>query len=193
MARRLVALDRDGTIIVERQYLADPRGVELLPGAVAGMKHMRSLGLGLIIVTNQSAVGRGFIDEAQLERINARMLALLAAESVTLDGLYYCPHTPEDGCSCRKPEPGLLQRAADELGFDPQAGFVVGDKVVDIDLGRRVGATTLLVRTGYGAQVEAEGKAGADHVVDTLWDAAQVIERLLEHDPRTQRAERKGT
>jgi D-glycero-D-manno-heptose 1,7-bisphosphate phosphatase len=179
MTRRFVVLDRDGTIIVEREYLSDPRGVELLPGAVAGLRHLRSLGLRLVVVTNQSGVGRGYFDEAQLERINARMLDLLATEGVHLDGLYYCPHMPEDRCTCRKPQPGLLLRAAEDFEFDPPTSFVVGDKVADIELGRRVGATTLLVRTGYGVQVESDRSVSADHVVDDLEAAARVIETLL--------------
>jgi D-glycero-D-manno-heptose 1,7-bisphosphate phosphatase len=179
VARRVVALDRDGTIIVERHYLSDPSLVELLPGAAAGMRRMRALGLGLIVVTNQSGVGRAYFDEAQLSRIHDRLLALLAAEGVQLDGVYYCPHVPDDACLCRKPEPGLLERAAQELGFDLRASFVIGDNTTDIELGRRVGARTLLVRTGYGAELEARGMVSADHVVDGLCEAAEVIERLL--------------
>lgn len=179
MARRFVALDRDGTIIVERGYLAEPDGVELLPGATAGLRHLRSLGLGLIVITNQSGVGRGYFDEAQLERVNARMLALLAAENIYLDGVFCCPHTPDDRCSCRKPQPGLVEAAADELGFDPRDIFVIGDKVIDVQLGQRLAATTLLVRTGYGARVETDEPVRPDRVVDDLWDAALTIERML--------------
>jgi D-glycero-D-manno-heptose 1,7-bisphosphate phosphatase len=182
VARRFVALDRDGCIIVERHYLADPLAIELLPGAAAGLRHMRSVGLGVIVLTNQSAVGRGFFDEAHLARIHHRLLDLLQAEGVHLDGLYYCPHTSDEQCRCRKPQPGLLERAARERGFAMQESFVVGDKACDIELGRRVGATTLLVRTGYGAQVAAEGMTTADHIVDSLWEAAQVIERLMAVD-----------
>src|SRR5271166_4576848 len=109
---RFVALDRDGTIIVERQYLSDPEAVELLPGAAAGLRTMRNLGLGLVVVTNQSAVGRGYFDLARLDEIHGRLRELLAGEDVTIDGIYVCPHTPEDGCRCRKPLPILLKRAA---------------------------------------------------------------------------------
>jgi D-glycero-D-manno-heptose 1,7-bisphosphate phosphatase len=182
VARRFVALDRDGCIIVERHYLADPLAIELLPGAAAGLRHMRSVGLGVIVLTNQSAVGRGFFDEAHLARIHHRLGDLLQVEGVHLDGLYYCPHTPDEQCRCRKPQPGLLERAAREFGFALQESSVVGDKACDIELGRRMGATTFLVRTGYGAQVAAEGMATPDHLVDSLWDAAQVMERLMAAD-----------
>jgi D-glycero-D-manno-heptose 1,7-bisphosphate phosphatase len=140
---------------------------------------MRALGLGLVVVTNQSAVGRGLIDEERLARIHGRMAALLADDGVSVDGVYHCPHTPDALCRCRKPQTGLLERAARELGFDPGAGVVIGDKACDIELGQRVGATTMLVRTGYGAEVEAAGEAAPDYVVDDLWSAARIIEHLM--------------
>jgi D-glycero-D-manno-heptose 1,7-bisphosphate phosphatase len=180
-----VALDRDGTVIAERHYLSDPQQVELLGGAADGLRRLRELGLGLVLVTNQSAVGRGYFDLARLEEIHRRLRELLADEGVTLDGIYYCPHTPDEGCACRKPRPHMLEAAARELGFDPARAFVVGDKECDVELGRGVGATTLLVRTGYGARLDAEGKAGADYVVDDLTEAARVVEGLLAADERT--------
>ena len=177
--RRCVVLDRDGTIIVERHYLSDPDQVELIPGAVEGLRRLREMGLGLAVVTNQSGVGRGLFDTTRLDLIHRRMSELLEAEGVSLDGIYYCPHTPEDDCGCRKPRTGLLERASKELGLDFETAFVVGDKPVDIELGRRVGATTFLVRTGYGAEVIAQGPVDCDYVVDDLRQAAGVIARLL--------------
>ncbi len=190
--RRFVVLDRDGTIIVERQYLSDPRQVELIPGAASGLRQLNEMGLGLVVITNQSAVGRGFFDTARLDLIHQRLRELLEAAGVPLDGIYVCLHRPEDDCLCRKPRPGLLESAAQELDFDPQSCFVIGDKVCDIELGQRVGATTFLVRTGYGAQVAAENTVTADYVVDDVWDAAQVIERLLSVDEGTETDETKG-
>jgi D-glycero-D-manno-heptose 1,7-bisphosphate phosphatase len=183
--RRFVALDRDGTVIAERHYLSDPEQVELLEGAADGLRRLRELGLGLVLVTNQSAVGRGYFDLSRLEEIHRRLRELLDAEGVTLDGIYYCPHTPDEGCACRKPRPEMIEAAARELGFDPSRAFVVGDKACDVELGRGVGATTLLVRTGYGARLAGEGKAGADYVVDNLSEAARVVEGLLAADERT--------
>ena len=176
--RRFVALDRDGTIIVERGYLSAPEQVELLPGAAQGLGTMRTLGLGLVIVTNQSAVGRGYFDRGRLEEIHARLRELLAAEGVTMDGIYVCPHTPEDGCRCRKPLPGLLEQAARDLGFEARKGFVIGDKPCDIEMGQAVGATTLLVRTGYGAEHAAAGTVAADYVVNDLVEAAAILGQL---------------
>lgn len=175
MSKQYVILDRDGTIIEERCYLSDPDEVRLLPNAAAGMRRLLDAGWGLIVVTNQSAVGRGKFTEARLAEINARLEELLLAEGVRLDGIYYCPHTPEDGCKCRKPEVGMVEQAARQLGFDPSECVVIGDKRCDIDLGRRVGAKTILVRTGYGAQEESSRIVAPDFVVDNLQDAAELI------------------
>jgi D-glycero-D-manno-heptose 1,7-bisphosphate phosphatase len=177
--RPFVVLDRDGTIIVERHYLSDPRQIEILPGAVRGLRQLLAMGLGLVIVTNQSAVGRGFFDEAHLDLIHRRLCELLKAEGIQIEGFYFCPHLPDDDCSCRKPKPGLVERAAKELDFDLQASFVIGDKPADIELGRRVKATTFLVRTGYGAEFVGDPTVNPDYVADDLSAAAQMIQRLL--------------
>jgi D-glycero-D-manno-heptose 1,7-bisphosphate phosphatase len=132
-----------------------------------------------VVVTNQSAVGRGLFDLVRLDEIHARLEALLAREGVRLAGIYACPHHPEDECACRKPRTALVERAARELGFDPRRAFVVGDMASDVDLGGAVGATTVLVRTGHGAREVGAGAARADHVVADLAEAAAVIEGLL--------------
>jgi histidinol-phosphate phosphatase family protein len=177
-ARRFVALDRDGTIIVERHYLSDPAQVELLPGATQGLRQLQDMGLGLVVITNQSGIGRGFFDGARLALIHQRMCVLLEAEGVHLDGIYFCPHTPEAGCTCRKPGTGLIELAAKELDFWPETSFVIGDQPCDIELGQRIGATTFLVRTGYGAQVAFAAAVAPDYVVDNIWRAAQIIQEL---------------
>ncbi len=173
--QRSILLDRDGTILVERRYLSDPAAVELLPHAAAGLRRLRELGFSLVVITNQSAVGRGYFDVQRLAEIHQRMIDLLAAEGVKLDGIYFCPHIPEDRCTCRKPLPGLVEQAAAALGFEPRQSFVIGDKPCDIELGQAVGATTLLVRSGYGAEVEAQTAARPDFVADDLLAAAAVI------------------
>ena len=151
-ARRFVLLDRDGTIIEEKNYLSDPDQVVLLPGAVEGMRRFQEMGLGLAVITNQSGVGRGYFDLERLEEIHRRMLTLLDAHGVSIQGIYFCPHLPTDGCRCRKPETGNLEQATRDLDFDAGSSFVVGDRAGDVELGRRAGATTFLVTTGYGAE-----------------------------------------
>jgi D-sedoheptulose 7-phosphate isomerase len=182
--RRFVVLDRDGTIIIERHYLSDPHQVELVSGAAKGLRRMGEMGLGLVVITNQSAIGRGLFDSGQLDLIHQRLCELLEGEGVHLNGIYFCPHIPEDDCSCRKPRTGLLELAAKELDFNPQVCFVIGDKPSDIELGQGVGATTFLVRTGYGAQVADESTATPDYTVDGLWEAAQLIQRILTPEER---------
>jgi len=177
--RPFVVLDRDGTIIVEQHYLSDPRQVELLPGAGRALRQLGGLGCGLVVITNQSAVGRGWLDQERLGLIHERLTELLALEGVKLHGIYVCPHTPQADCPCRKPRPELLARAAKELDFDPRDSFVIGDKASDIELGQTMGAKTFLVRTGYGVQMAMDPLLKPDYTVDDLWEAAQIIQHLL--------------
>jgi len=177
--RGVVALDRDGTLNVERHYLADPAQVELIDGAAEGLRHLRELGLELLVITNQSGLGRGYFTEQTLARVHDRLRECLDAAGVELSGIYVCPHVPADGCQCRKPGTALLARAARERSFDPREAFVIGDKASDVQMGRRAGSTTFLVRTGYGASVAAGGDVDADFIVEDLREAARVIEGLL--------------
>jgi D-glycero-D-manno-heptose 1,7-bisphosphate phosphatase len=179
-AKRYVLLDRDGTIIADRHYLSDPEGVELLPGAVEGLRALKRLGLGLLVVSNQSGLGRGYFQEQDLWAVHMRLRQLLAAEGLQLDGSYYCPHLPEDACACRKPAPGLVEQAAQEQGFEPSLCFVIGDKRSDVELGLAVGAVSILVRTGKGREHEALPGPAPHYVVDDLEQAARVIAGLLE-------------
>jgi len=173
--RRWVALDRDGTLIEEVPYLADPWRVRLLPGAGQAVRLLRQMGLPMVLITNQSGIGRGYFELERLGEIHARLFALLAAEGATLDGVYCCPHRPEEGCPCRKPALGLLQQAARDLGLRPQDAFVIGDKECDLELGRRAGATAILVETGWGRETAARCGLQAHLVAADLWQASQAI------------------
>lgn len=177
-AKRFIILDRDGTIIEERHYLSDPAGVVLLPGAAEGLRRLTECGVGLVLISNQSGIGRGFFSEAELNEVHHRLEQLLEKAGIRLDGIYFCPHAPEDQCRCRKPDTELLMRAAEDLGFIAEECVVIGDKNSDIELGKRAGAFTILVRTGYGAATEREGTAKADYTADNLLDAADWIMRL---------------
>ena len=180
MTRRFALVDRDGTINEERHYLRDPDEVTLIPGAAQALIRLRDeLGMGVVVVTNQAEVGRGNLTMEELYRIHERFLALLAAEGAGVDAIEFCPHRPEDACPCRKPAPGMALAAADRLGFDLEDAFVIGDHASDMGLGRAVGATTLFVRTGHGAEEEAAATPLADQVADDLADAVAIIAGLV--------------
>jgi D-glycero-D-manno-heptose 1,7-bisphosphate phosphatase len=169
MLRRTVALDRDGTIVVDRGYLSDPDQLEFCPGAEAGLQRLSRLGCRLIVVTNQSGVGRGYLDLQQLDRIHHKLQAMIAGLGVVLEGIYVCPHDPGDQCACRKPGTGLMEQAARDLDFNPATAVVVGDKKSDVDLGKRLGATTILISAG-------KPLTNADFVAANLLEAAAFVE-----------------
>ncbi len=171
--RRFVLIDRDGTINVEKHYLSDPGLLELLPGAGEAIHRFNRAGFGVAVITNQSGIARGYFDLARLEEIHARLIQLLADKGAVVDGIYICPHGPDDDCACRKPLPGMAMQAMAEHGFDPTLAIMIGDKEVDVDMGRAIGAETVLVRTGHG-QRHVDGTK-ADHVVDDLAAAAELI------------------
>lgn len=177
--RRYVILDRDGTVIKHRHYLTRPEDVELIPGVAAGLRTLMNLPLGLLLVTNQSVVGRGKLTEAGLEAIHDRLRDLLAAEGVRIDGIYVCPHQPEDDCACRKPKTGLVDRAARELGFSPRESFLVGDNTCDIALGSACGAVTFFFRTPYGAPEGADCPLTPDFAATDFDTVVSGITRLV--------------
>nr|WP_281241289.1 HAD family hydrolase [Roseospirillum parvum] len=177
-SRPFVLIDRDGTLNVEVNYLSRPDDLALIPGAGPALARLQAAGYGVVVVTNQSGLARGYFTPADLEAVHARLGELLAAHGVRLDAIEVCPHGPDDDCDCRKPRPGMVLRAAARLGFDPGAAIVIGDKPADIGLGRAVGARTILVRTGYGAETEAAGIAhpdAPDAIVDDLPAAIELI------------------
>lgn len=173
--RRFVILDRDGTIIQDKNHLVDINEVELLPRVEIAIKKLNDLGLGVIMLTNQTVVGEGHISLKELELIHKKILNLLSKNGARLDGIYFCPHKKEDSCSCRKPKLGLIEQALKDYDFDPKKSFVIGDNYGDIQLGKNIGATTILVRTGYGLEVEEENLVKPDYVVDDLEAALPII------------------
>lgn len=168
-----IFLDRDGTIIVDKHYLCDPAGVELEQGAVAGLKALANMGYALVVVSNQSGIARGRFTAQDAIAVNARVAELLAEEGISILDWYFCPHVAEDDCSCRKPRPGMIDRAAHEHGLDPSHSFVVGDKLSDLELADAVGATGFLVETGEGAEHASWAKQHGYDVCRDLADFAQ--------------------
>jgi D-glycero-D-manno-heptose 1,7-bisphosphate phosphatase len=183
--RRIAAfLDRDGTVIEDVPYLGDPAGVRLLPGAGAAISRLNAAGVRVILVTNQSGIARGFYDEEAVEAIHRRLREILRRAGAVIDSIYYCPHLPREElgaggmpCRCRKPETGLVERARREHGLDLARSFFVGDRLTDVEVGRRMGGTGILLRTGYGQRAleEAGGSADGLLVRDDLRDAVEFI------------------
>ena len=143
MARRALFLDRDGTLIVDVGYPKDPADVEAIPGAFEALCRLQE-NWALVVVSNQSGIGRGMITEAQAKAVHERFVALFAAEGVRFSGSYYCPHAPEAACACRKPAPGLLHDAARELDLDLAQSVMLGDKPSDLEAGRAAGCLQVL-------------------------------------------------
>ncbi len=175
-ARRPAAfLDRDGTIMVEREFLADPAGVELIPGAVDGLRALRHAGFALVLVTNQSGIARGLFRLEDFRAVQGRLEALLAADGVHLAGVYLCPHHPDFGlpCECRKPGPGLYRQAERELRLDLAHSLYIGDRLSDVDAAATLGGTGILVRSGYGRAAEATlvGRAAAGTAAPIVLDS----------------------
>ena len=148
-------LDRDGTLIVEREYLHDPAAVELLPGVGPALRRLHDAGWALFLVTNQSGIGRGYFTVDDLHRVQARLLELLAPDGVWFDKVYYAPEAPGQPSRGRKPSPQFLFDARDEFCLDLAGSVIVGDKLIDLECGWNANlGQTILVRTGYGAKVE---------------------------------------
>lgn len=183
-----VFLDRDGTIIEDTDYLVHADQARLIPGAAAAVRRLNDLGTPVVIVTNQSAVARGMASETDVAAVNDRLRSLLAAAGAHIDGIYYCPHHPDIGeapyrraCDCRKPLPGLLQRAARELGLDLAASAMIGDNLRDLEAGDAAGcAMLILVRTGHGTLEEAKAKAANLSAPAVICkDLAAAVEQFL--------------
>ena len=138
-------LDRDGTIMEDRQYVGNPRDVALLPLAGEGLRCLQRAGWRLLVVTNQSGVGRGFFGMEDVERVHRRLEELLAAEDVVIEAFYVCPHRPEEACLCRKPRPGMGLRAMKDFDFSPSQALVVGDRESDVLFGRNLGMRAVLL------------------------------------------------
>lgn len=175
MKTQAVFLDRDGTINIDTGYLADPEQVRLIDGAAAAIKKLNEAGIKVIVVSNQSGVGRGFFTNADAVKVNERLVGLLAAEGARVDGIYYCPHLPDDGCRCRKPATGLVDDAAREHAVDIAQSCVVGDKASDVGLARNLGVNAILVLTGIGKDSLSRISPAPDYVAQDLVQAVDWI------------------
>lgn len=184
--KRAVFLDRDGTINRETGYVDHPDRFELLPKVGPAVSRLNQAGLQVVVVSNQSGVGRGIFSLELLNDVDLKMKELLARDGAGLDGIYYCPHHPEAKvseyrkiCECRKPNPGLLQKASSDLNLDPTCSFMVGDKVRDLKAGWALGTRSILVLSGHGAselnRIMNNQRDKPDHVAQDLAEAVDWI------------------
>ena len=146
---RAVFMDRDGTLVRDVPYCSSLDELEVLPGVPEAISRLNDGGYKAVVITNQSGVGYGYFDEAMLKRINDKMVAELATKGARLDGIYHCPHLPEDRCDCRKPKTALFRKAATEMNIDLSRSFMIGDMLSDVVAGQTAGCRTCLV-TGLG-------------------------------------------
>ena len=177
--RRAVFADRDGTIIEDHHYIADPARVALIPGAADALQRLREMGFALVIVTNQSGIGRGLYTLADYRHVAAEVARQLTRAGVVVDGTYFCPDGPggDPGTTCRKPSLVMYRRAAADLGLETAGSYYIGDKRSDVMPARALGGTGILVRTGRGAGEEGRVEEGV-RVVDDLVAATALIQRL---------------
>jgi len=183
---RAVFLDRDGTINEEMGYINHIDRFTLLPGTAKAIRLINANGLKAVVVTNQSGVARGMFTESLVEEIHRKMEDLLRVDGAHIDGIYYCPHHPDFGppeyrkrCHCRKPATGMIERACHDLGIDPIRSYMIGDRIIDVEFGHKIGAKGILVLTGYGkgelTYCDGQWREKPDFIARDLYDAARWI------------------
>lgn len=170
MSRRWLLIDRDDTVLDDPGYLSDPQEIKFLPGAVDGLRRFCEAGWPVVLITNQSGIGRGYFGIAEVEAVHHRLTSLLKAQGVELAGIYLCPHAPDEGCGCRKPASDLAHQAAQDLGLELGESVMVGDKPSDLELGRRINSS-------FVAQITAKASpdASADGNFSSLEELAQFL------------------
>ncbi len=180
---KAIFLDRDGTINVDKGYVYKVEDLEFVEKAVEGLKLLQKSEYQLIIITGQSGIGRGKYLEEDYHKFMDHMYLQLVRHNILIDGEYFCPHHPENGigeykvdCECRKPKIGMLEKAAREFDIDLNESWVIGDKTDDIEMGRRAGCRTILVKTGKAGE-DGNYDAKSDYVARDLLEVAEIIRR----------------
>ena len=171
MTNRAVFLDRDGTMAKDVHYCRCPEDFKLFPNTAKAIKLLSEHGFKVIVITNQSGIARGYFTEEALAQIHEKMKTELAKEGAWIDGIYYCPHHPDDNCNCRKPKPKLVLQAAKEHDIDLKHSFVVGDLSLDIDLGKAVGCKTILLLDSP----QEDMNISPDYIASDLLEATQYV------------------
>jgi D-glycero-D-manno-heptose 1,7-bisphosphate phosphatase len=178
MSNKAVFLDRDGTINKEVNYLSKIEQLEILPNSASAIKILNDNDFKVIVITNQSGVGRGYFSKEDLQDINEHLKNELSKDGAQIDAMYFCPHLPDSGCQCRKPRPGMIESAKSKLDLDLSSSFVVGDTINDLETGHNVGCKTALVLTGYGKRELARQESWniqPDFIAQDLLDAVMWI------------------
>ena len=171
-----VFLDRDGTINIEKEYLSDPKQLELYSKSAKAIKELNDAGIPVVVVTNQSGIGRGMFTIETLNNIHLKLAKMLKKEAgAVIDCVYFCPNTPKDKCACRKPQLGMIEKAGKELNIDTEHSYFVGDKVCDIKMGRKAGGKSVLVLTGYGKVEKKDISCQPDYIAQDLMEAVKWI------------------
>ncbi|HXV77831.1 MAG TPA: D-glycero-beta-D-manno-heptose 1,7-bisphosphate 7-phosphatase [Candidatus Polarisedimenticolaceae bacterium] len=189
--RRAVLVDRDGTVCEEVGYVDSPEQLRLIPRSAEAIAAAAAAGYQVVLVTNQGGIARGLLDEERLAEIHDHLRELLGEHGARLDGIYYCPHHPDGDhprygvrCGCRKPAPGLLFRARDEMGIDLERSFMIGDDARDVEAGASAGVTPILVATGHG-QVQRDDPATRERLasVHLAADLEHAVDWILRREP----------
>ncbi|MBW7888450.1 MAG: HAD family hydrolase [Bacteroidetes bacterium] len=177
-----VFVDRDGTINVDVDFLSAPEQIQLLPRSAEAIHILNSLEIPVIVITNQSGIARGIFSENELHNIHLAFSAELKKHHAHVLEYFYCPHHPSEGiagyikdCECRKPKPGMLLAAKKKYGFNLERSFVIGDKCIDVQAGKAVGATTIQVATGYGTKEKDSCLKTRDYYAEDLYNAVDFI------------------
>ena len=191
---RAVFLDRDGTLIQELGHIGHIKQVKFIKGVFTALRQLRGHGFKLVIISNQSGVARGIITRPQVEKINRYVLKNLFQRDISIDGIYYCPHHPKQGhniyrrkCSCRKPAVGMVRNAQRKLNLSTRKNYVVGDKLTDVELAKKIRAKGILVLTGFGNEQLSRSDNGTtkpDYVARNILQAARWIIRLENRERR---------
>lgn len=170
-----VFLDRDGTINEDSGYIDSPEKLVIIDGVYSAIKKLNSKGFKVVVITNQSGVARGYFSKGAVDAVNKMLEELLKKQGAHLDGMYYCPHHPDDDCECRKPKTGMLKRAKEDLRIDFEKSYVVGDKVSDVEIACKIGGKGILVLTGAGKDEKEKLIHQPAYIADDLKDAVEWI------------------
>ncbi len=182
MKKVAVFLDRDGTINLDTSYISSAADFVFLPNAKEGLKLLQESGFLLFIVTNQSGLARGYFTRQDLKAIHTKLIREVGEIGVKFEGIFFCPHHPDDNCDCRKPSPAAVLKFAREFDIDLEKSYFIGDKALDVETGKRAGCRTVLLALPEGAAAlkNEDGWTEPDYILPDLHAAAVMISRLKE-------------